>query len=122
MFTSQRTNMNPKCRISLFTVIALAALVLFAYGAEPEHGSPGVSADAALAKLQEGNKRFTSNDVSAGKPTAARRAETGQAQHPFAIIVSCADSRVGPEIVFDQNIGDIFVIRNAGNLADEHVG
>ena len=82
--------------------------------------SPG-SAGAALAKLQEGNARFANSKVSQGKPTAARRAETAQAQHPFAIILACADSRVAPEIVFDLNIGDIFVIRNAGNLVDDHV-
>src|SRR5206468_8165278 len=54
------------------------------------------------------------------KPTAAKRAETAQAQHPFAIVLGCADSRTAPEIVFDQNIGDLFVVRTAGNLVDEH--
>jgi carbonic anhydrase len=82
--------------------------------------SPG-SAGAALAKLQEGNARFANSQVSQGKPTAARRADTARAQHPFAIILACADSRVAPEIIFDLNIGDIFVIRNAGNLVDDHV-
>ena len=55
-----------------------------------------------------------------GKPTAARRAETAGGQHPFAIIVGCADSRTAPEIVFDQNIGDLFVVRTAGNLVDDY--
>ena len=58
--------------------------------------------------------------MSTGKPTAARRAETAQVQHPFAIIVACADSRTSPELVFDQNIGDLFVVRTAGNLVDDH--
>ena len=79
-----------------------------------------VSPDAALARLKAGNARFVANPVSKGKPTAARRAETAQTQHPFAIIVGCADSRTAPELVFDQNIGDLFVVRTAGNLVDDH--
>src|SRR4029434_4161599 len=70
--------------------------------------------------LKEGNLRFATSEVSQSKPTAARRAESAQAQHPFAIIVGCADSRVPPELVFDQNLGDLFVIRTAGNLVDDH--
>src|SRR5207247_447965 len=64
--------------------------------------------------------RFASSKISAVKPTAARRAETAKVQHPFAIVLGCADSRTSPEIIFDQNIGDIFVIRTAGNLVDDH--
>lgn len=97
---------------TLFGIIALAV------GADNPVAS--VSADAALAKLKEGNARFVSAKVSEGKPVAARRAETAQAQHPFAIILGCADSRTPPEMIFDQNIGDIFVDRNAGNLVDDH--
>ena len=103
-------------------LIALASLcsvvaIVFA----EDHPVAAVSADAALAKLKEGNARFASRKVSEGKPTAARRAETAQGQHPFAIVLGCADSRTPPEIIFDQNIGDIFVARNAGNLVDDHV-
>ena len=79
-----------------------------------------VSPDAALSKLIEGNKRFTENKVSASKEIARQRAKTAQAQHPFAIIVGCSDSRTSPEIIFDQGIGDLFVVRSAGNLADDH--
>ncbi len=98
--------------VSLFSVVA----IIFA----ADHPVASVSADAALAKLKEGNARFVNSKVSAGKPTAARRAETAQGQHPFAIILGCADSRTSPEIIFDQNLGDIFVDRNAGNLVDDH--
>jgi len=94
---------------------SVVALVLAA-----EHPAASVSADAALAKLNEGNLRFASSDVSQSKPTAARRAETAQEQHPFAIILGCADSRTAPELIFDQNLGDLFVIRTAGNLVDDH--
>jgi len=94
---------------------SVVALVLAA-----EHPAAAVSADAALAKLNEGNLRFATSEVSQSKPTAARRAETAQEQHPFAIILGCADSRTAPELIFDQNLGDLFVIRTAGNLVDDH--
>jgi len=106
-------NINPK-----LTLISLLSLTTFVFGAD--HPAPSVDAGAALAKLKEGNARFSSSKVSQGKPTAAKRAETAQAQHPFAIVLGCADSRTAPEIVFDQNIGDLFVVRTAGNLVDEH--
>jgi carbonic anhydrase len=98
--------------------VSLVGIVTLVFAAE--HPAASVGADAALAKLKEGNARYVSSKVSAGKPTAARRAETAQSQHPFAIILGCADSRTSPEIIFDQNIGDIFVDRNAGNLVDDH--
>ncbi len=82
--------------------------------------APSVSADGALQRLKTGNERFAASKVSAGKPVAARRRETAQEQHPFAVIVGCSDSRTAPEIVFDQNIGDLFVVRTAGNLVDDY--
>ncbi len=85
--------------------------------ANPGEASP----EAALSRLKEGNQRFVSGAMTHPDQTAARRAELGQAQHPFAVIIACADSRVAPELVFDQGLGDLFVIRNAGNLLDDHV-
>jgi carbonic anhydrase len=101
--------------LATITCSSIVALVLAA-----EHPAASVSADAALAKLKEGNLRFASSEVSQSKPTAARRAETAQEQHPFAIVLGCADSRTAPELIFDQNLGDLFVIRTAGNLVDDH--
>lgn len=76
-----------------------------------------ITADEALARLQAGNERFKSNvrdlDVMAN---SARRSKSVQAQEPFAIILGCSDSRVPAEIVFDQGLGDLFVIRVAGNI------
>src|SRR5437773_10843040 len=103
---------------NVLAIIACSSIVALVLAAE--HPVASVSADAALAKLKEGNLRFSSSKVSQGKPTAAKRAETAQAQHPFAIVLGCADSRTAPEIVFDQDIGDLFVVRTAGNLVDEH--
>jgi carbonic anhydrase len=102
----------------LITFVSLFSIVAIVFAAD--HPVAAVGPDAALAKLKEGNARFVNSKVSAGKSTAARRAETAQSQHPFAIILGCADSRTSPEIVFDQNIGDLFVVRNAGNLVDDH--
>ncbi|MGA2253824.1 MAG: carbonic anhydrase [Thermoguttaceae bacterium] len=79
-----------------------------------------VSPDVALARLKAGNARFVATPVSKGKPTAVRRAETARAQHPIAIIVGCADSRTSPELIFDQSLGELFVVRTAGNLVDDY--
>jgi len=76
-----------------------------------------LSPDAALQKLIEGNQRFIQHKPQYPDQSAARLQEVAQAQHPFATILSCADSRVPAEIVFDQGIGDIFDVRIAGNIA-----
>jgi len=71
----------------------------------------------ALALLQEGNRRFTSETSSRdGFSSRLRRIETASGQQPFAAILGCSDSRVPVEIVFDQGLGDLFVIRVAGNI------
>jgi carbonic anhydrase len=106
--------LNP-CKLTLMAAIALSG---WAIVADPT--TPSVGPDEALSRLKTGNERFAQSKVSTGKPVAARRAETAQEQHPFAIIVGCADSRTAPEIIFDQSIGDLFVIRTAGNLVDDY--
>jgi carbonic anhydrase len=83
-----------------------------------------ISARDALERLREGNRKFVSNDrTSEGFLTQSRRAELTESQQPFAIILGCSDSRVPAEIVFDQGLGDLFVIRVAGNIvAPSQVG
>ena len=103
------------CNLILITVIVLSSWTI---AADPTTSS--VAPDEALSRLKAGNERFATSKESASKPVAARRAETAKDQHPFAIIVGCADSRTAPEIIFDQNIGDLFVIRTAGNLVDDY--
>lgn len=76
-----------------------------------------LSPDQALQKLVEGNQRFVQHHPEYPDQTEARLHEVAQAQYPFATILSCADSRVPAEIVFDQGIGDIFDVRIAGNIA-----
>ena len=76
------------------------------------------SVPPALDRLREGNRRFASN-VRGVDPVLlqARRLELAKAQEPFAIVLGCSDSRVPAEMVFDQGLGDLFVIRVAGNIA-----
>lgn len=73
----------------------------------------------ALERLQAGNRRFAEHHPRHPDQSAARLAETAAAQKPFAVVVACSDSRVPPEIVFDEGIGDLFVVRNAGNIVEE---
>ena len=109
--------------ILLRRIITLAVLVFLGCGGRllaDEHAAPSMEFGPALAKLKEGNERFVAAAVSSSKPTEARRAETAKSQHPFAIIVGCSDSRTPPEIIFDQNIGDLFVVRTAGEVVDSY--
>jgi carbonic anhydrase len=81
-------------------------------------------AGKALERLREGNRRFVANVHGAnGFPGQARPADVATSQQPFAIVLGCSDSRVPAEIVFDQGLGDLFVIRVAGNIvAPSQVG
>jgi carbonic anhydrase len=119
--------------------------------ADPTHpDQPIVSPAEAISRLKEGNGRFTAGNpqhphesvderkymaansyenagiISLGmtsEQATKRRAELAKSQHPFAIILSCSDSRVPPEIVFDEGLGDLFIVRVAGNvLNDEGLG
>lgn len=72
-----------------------------------------------LERIQTGNARFAQHHMLHPDQTEARIKETAAGQKPFAIVLSCSDSRVAPEIIFDQGIGDLFVIRNAGNIVEE---
>src|SRR2546423_6544840 len=86
-----------------------------------------ISAKEALQRLHEGNRRFASGAAaSAAEPTFAnhiRRSALAERQEPFAIVLGCSDSRVPAEIVFDQGLGDLFVVRVAGNIvAPSQVG
>jgi len=85
---------------------------------------PGEQVDdwrTALRYLEDGNIRYLKNQVITRETHHIDREMLQKGQKPFAVIVTCADSRVAPEIYFDQKLGDIFVIRNAGNIADTTV-
>ena len=85
--------------------------------------SGGVGADDALSRLLNGDKRFVAgkSEEPHGAALLERRHALAKDQKPFAVIVSCSDSRVPPELVFDVSLGDVFVIRTAGEVVDEVV-
>lgn len=75
----------------------------------------------ALLRLKEGNQRYVSGAAAHPHQDAASRRAVVSGQHPFAVILTCSDSRVSPEILFDQGLGDLFVVRVAGNIVDDAV-
>jgi carbonic anhydrase len=80
---------------------------------------PRTAADA-LARLRAGNECYVQEhfDVGARGRTEDRRQQVASAQHPYAVVLACADSRVGPEVIFSAGLGDLFVVRVAGNIVD----
>ena len=100
-------------------LVGLVVLASFGVEAVAAQESSPASGESALQKLLDGNKRYVEAKLSHPDQTAERRAEVAKGQHPFAVIVSCSDSRVPPEIIFDQGLGDLFVIRLAGNILDD---
>lgn len=80
-----------------------------------------VDGTQVLCELLEGNRRYVSNNQGYPNQSDDRRCDLLDAQSPQAIILGCSDSRVPPEIIFDQGLGDLFVIRVAGNVIDEIV-
>ena len=77
--------------------------------------------NTALQSLKVGNDRFVTGNLLPKDTYAEDRKALCEGQHPFAVVLCCSDSRVAPEIIFDQKLGDLFVIRNAGNVIDKHV-
>ncbi len=117
--------------------MALAAAVMGStfWNMQPSSASPkrqaalgGIAAgldlldpNAALKRLMDGNQRFVQQKSAHPDQSQAHIKEVAQAQHPFAALLSCADSRVAPEILFDEGIGDLFDIRIAGNIITPEV-
>jgi carbonic anhydrase len=105
------------------TKIAILALIFFTAFAckqgESQSNNPTEKDLTPLEKLTSGNQRFL--DQKSIHPHQNKKSvlENQDSQKPFAVIITCSDSRVSPEIVFDQGIGDLFVIRNAGNLISD---
>jgi carbonic anhydrase len=106
------------------TKVVLAVALIAAMGgallSAADHAAPSMAPEAALAKLKAGNQTFVGETNSPAKPTRARRLETAKGQHPIAVVVGCSDSRTPPELIFDQNIGDLFVVRTAGEVVGDY--
>lgn len=75
---------------------------------------------SAIDRLMAGNHRYTEHKLLHPGQSATRMKEVAAGQHPFAVVVSCSDSRVPPELVFDQGLGDLFVVRTAGHVLGEY--
>jgi carbonic anhydrase len=80
-----------------------------------------LDAAAALARLVEGNQRYATGGLLHPDQTLERRQELSADQAPFAVVLSCADSCVPPEVIFDQGLGDLYVVRVAGNILSDMV-
>lgn len=78
-----------------------------------------ITGDQALKRLIAGNERYREGRLKHPNQTPDRRREVADGQRPFAIIIGCSDSRVPPEILFDQGLGDLFVVRTAGGVVDD---
>jgi carbonic anhydrase len=85
------------------------------------NGDSPASADAALARLMEGNARFVRGERRSTRKAVETLSELVEGQHPFATILGCSDSRVPPELIFDVEFGDLFIIRVAGNVVSPEV-
>ena len=100
-----------------FILAAVLSASPLAWEAEAQEAAAQASATNALALLQQGNARFVSDRLQTKDFTRERPALVKE-QHPYAIVLTCADSRLAPEILFDQSLGKLFVVRVAGNVAD----
>ncbi|OGP69613.1 MAG: carbonic anhydrase [Deltaproteobacteria bacterium RBG_13_60_28] len=99
-------------------LVALAMLLALAAPALAAGAGPGVSPDAALTMLKDGNARYVAGKPQYPHQNKERRVLTAtKGQAPFATILSCSDSRAPVELIFDQGLGDLFVVRVAGNVA-----
>lgn len=92
-----------------------------AFAETPEKAPRPKTPDEALAELLAGNKRFVSGHPENPRRDSVRRIATAEGQKPFAIILTCSDSRVAPEVIFDEGLGDLFIVRVAGNTATDPI-
>jgi carbonic anhydrase len=112
-------------RIVNSIIIALVLFILFvpATMSSRQNAEEKITADSVLAELKAGNGHHVAHRYQHPHETVDRQRELVTGQHPHAEILSCSDSRVPPEIVFDQGLGDLFIIRVAGNVAtDAEIG
>lgn len=99
--------------------LAICTALIFSVAYAADHGGPSVSQNEALQRLKDGNQRFVSGERSYPHLDAKRLAEITGGQHPYVTLITCSDSRVAPEHIFDVGLGDMFTIRVAGNVCDD---
>ena len=100
-------------------VLLIVSVMLIAPAANAKKKAAASQADQTLSALLDGNKRYVAGKPQRPHQNAGRRAELSKGQKPRAAVLGCADSRVPPELLFDQGLGDIFVVRVAGNIVDD---
>ena len=104
---------------TMFRSAALALVMLSGVAAVATAATTAAKGPVnGVARLMDGNARYTSGKAKHPNQDRVRLTEVAKGQSPFAIVVSCSDSRVPPEVVFDQGLGDIFVVRTAGHVVD----
>lgn len=103
---------NSKNTIKLILLLTLSCFISLSGFAQA-----GISPEDALIRLKEGNKRFVSGKSARPRQDFSRIKEVSEAQYPFATIIGCSDSRVPNEIIFDQGLGDLFIVRTAGQVS-----
>lgn len=111
---ARRSFFRSACCGSLGLAATMAAPQVFAADAKKTSLTP----DQALALLKEGNAKFLTDSPLRAVQGRERRLEIARGQTPFAVLVSCSDSRVPPEVLFGRGLGELFIVRNAGNTVD----
>lgn len=112
-----------RCRSLAFVCVVALFFGMQVSAAEPV-AAPAVapmSPQAALDDLKAGNQRFANDELREAKLSSKRRIQLAQGQHPMSVVLTCSDSRAAPEIIFDQGLGEIFVVRVAGNVGGPEV-
>ncbi len=117
MFRISQKNILLKIALIVVLCTFYAAKTTFAQTKATASTSSTVNADDALLKLKQGNERFVKGASVRPRQDIDRVKEIAQGQKPFAIIVGCSDSRVPSEIIFDQGLGDLFIVRTAGQVS-----
>ncbi|MGH7742792.1 MAG: carbonic anhydrase [Candidatus Eiseniibacteriota bacterium] len=131
MMAKNRSMLRLHCTASVASVILMLAVLVATpptacadgtiISAHTVHAADLKGPDRALAELMAGNARFAAHQSKHPNQNAARLTEVADGQHPIAVVLSCADSRVPPEVIFDQGLGDIFTVRVAGNVTSPEV-
>lgn len=105
----------PYMVVAIFLTLIIAILYFKWYDLKPLPNEKVSS----IERLMIGNKRFASGHPRHPDESVKHRHHVAEGQHPFALVITCSDSRLSPELIFDQGLGDLFVIRTAGNLISE---
>ena len=117
-----------KTRTNMVPLSVLGLSFVFVAGLQADEPAKGkrtqeatVTADQALKRLKDGNARFVNDKPKEAELGSKKRIELAQGQRPIAVVLTCADSRAAPEIVFDKGLGVLFIIRVAGNVGGPEV-